>query len=247
LIKRDQELFEKIEAYLHGDLSSEALADFERLLEKDLDLQQEVKKHHEMEQAISDPEREHLQQKLDQVKTELRSESKYLNTFSRTYRKYWAVAAVILLILGVFAVFQLSKPGYEDLYSAYYKPYPAQDIMRGEGEVTPSASFMKDYRQGDYGQALDKLEKAINLNSKNGQLWLYLGNCHMQLNNLQLALDAFQRIDPKGDFGKDAQWFSALCYLKMGKAEPAKNELGQLVSIDNIHRGNAREILEKME
>jgi len=247
LIKRDQELFEKIEAYFHGDLSSEALVEFERLLEKDLYLQQEVKKHHEMEQAISDPEREYLQQKLTQVRAEMKSESKYLNAFSRTYRKYWAVAAAILLLLGVFAVFQLSKPEYEDLYSAYYKPFPAQDIMRGEGEVTPPASFMKDYRQRDYRLALTKLKKAINLDPNNGQLWLYLGNCHMQLNNLQLALDAFDRIDPKGDFGKDAQWFSALCYLKMGNTEPAKNELGQLVSIDNIHRGNAREILEKME
>ncbi len=122
-MERNQELFEKIELYLKGDLSAEEHEDFERTLKNNPDLQHELELHRFLETEIKDIDSIEFRQKLMGISEKKR----------RSFR--WSIAASIIILLGSVMIFWfLSRADNTALFDKYYSIYPVEDVIRGSGK-----------------------------------------------------------------------------------------------------------------
>ena len=78
---------------------------------------------------------------------------------------------------------------------------------------------------GDYGRAIDLLQKVIAGDSENADAWNFLGFSHRNLKSLDEALVAYQKalaIDPEH---RGANEYLGELYLRTGNLEKAKERL----------------------
>lgn len=164
---------------------------------------------------------------------------------SRTMGLFLKIAASVMLIAvaSVVLVRQYSSPSGMDIYEDYYSPYPAQ-VIRGETE-DPFSSFFTLYSQGLYDEALTELEN-IDSSLKSDLIQLYIGNCLLNTNKTELAIETFEKIAPTSSYSGDAKWFAALSLFSIEQDDRAKVYLEELAIEDGIHQKISKQILSKI-
>lgn len=230
-MERNQELFEKIELYLKGGLSSIEIEKFERELKDSPNLRREVELHRFVETEIKNSDGIAFRQKI-------------MNLDRKKKKPFrWAVAASIIVLLGVCTAFWfLSSVDNSALFNKYYHAYPVEDIVRGI-EKNEKDKIAEDYDNQEFDQVIAPLKLLILKEPDNELLKLYLGNAQLQTDQVNEAALVFAEVERESSYYEDAQWYLALSYLKLDASDKAILILKNIVKYNGRHKKNAEDLL----
>jgi predicted Zn-dependent protease len=161
---------------------------------------------------------------------------------------YWKIAASIAILLGAGMLFwytYTNQHNTQDLYGAYYEPFPVEDAMRGStnNEVQ---SIIKNYAKGAYDSVAIVLEKHPNLGSQQ-QLQLYLGNSYLNIDQEEKAVSLFKDIKSSGKYYEVAKWYLSLTYLKLNTPKKSIPLLKEIITYNGAYKDKATRLLKALE
>lgn len=262
----NSELEEQLDRYLLKRMSTEEQTTFEASLKQNPELALKVKLHSEMAQGIQTYVNRNMRGKLktfqqewyDKQKnktieitraTEIKKEKVVPQAKRRTLAPILAIAASLLLVLSV-AFWVINSPqSAEELYLAYYEPYPSMFSSRSATSEQALMEANEHYIHRTYGQALLGFEKLLQDQPDNAKLLLVSGICQMEEGKLEEAKTKFQKIIDNNDLYllDQAIWYMALVELKQNNESAAQKLLKELVAKPKADRkAKAEKLLEAL-
>ncbi|MFK7948038.1 MAG: hypothetical protein AB8G11_10625 [Saprospiraceae bacterium] len=231
-------LQEKIESYLNNTLSGEELAAFEEQLANDKELAKEVFLVKDTNEAIQDMviEEEYLPQ-LQELNNKY-FKKKSVETVAT--KKNSSIIIAVVIILGLLAGFfgwqyltDTEEVDEEAIFAAYYEPYAADELTRGETDATTTyEEAIALYNKSDFVSAIPILEQQITNETNKIPAQILLANCYLsnEPKELQAAIDLLKPLstDTSHSFTEVAQWYLALAYIeheKLNLAQPILQEI----------------------
>ncbi|WP_378182517.1 tol-pal system YbgF family protein [Aquimarina sp. SS2-1] len=252
-MEKTQELFEKIDDYLNNRLTGVEKTDFEVLIASNEKLQEEVEKYELIREALADQEAINFRKKLIDIDRKLESQTKQSNlslpssAVTSNNNRYWKIAAMLVILLGISSLFFLFPSDQPDLFAQNYIAYPIQDVTRGENQVEEFKTITSLYNNGAYKKAIPLLEEQIENAPVDERMKLYLGNCYLNTDQEKKALFLFTSFKENSPYFYDGQWFTALTYIKSKDFAKAKPILEQLSNSANLYKSKAENILKNIK
>ena len=245
MIKRTQELFEAIEAYLSNRMTDAESSDFEQRIDRDEELRNEVARHRLLHSEMRRKELLDFRQLVMKVGAEEVSEPD--NRFD--LKLLWRVAAMLVLVSGIaLSYYFLSQPPLEEqLYSEYYVTYPVEGAWRGESPDERQKQVLADYVSGAYASAIPGLQALVTQFPQKEVYQLYLTSAYLNTDNPTAAIMQLSGISAQSKLIEEVDWYLSLSYLKMGKLEEAQVQLEKVVAFRGALADRAKELLQKIE
>lgn len=235
-------------------LSNEMVQDERELFIKDVltnsELSQELKFSRTIDAALRQDDIIDLRMKLQAAQKEKKISKPEVPVIRLQVKKFWYAAASIILLAAIGSTLFFNMPGgssSDRLFSEYYSPDNLVNVTRS-GDANIVEAVLK-FQEQDYVVA-SKLFKQILVNDQaNYAGWFYYGITCIETESFDQAEEAFNKIitDNQNLYVEHAEWYLGLSYLKNNKIDKARVQLSIVASNgDNIHRNEARQILEKL-
>lgn len=216
-----EEVFERIENYLAGNMSPDAASAFADEMQHNELLRNEVELQQKLRAALT----------IDAIGTAYHKEAKNSETTATTSAKVislswiWkAAAAVAILAIPVYFLF-FNKA---DLYQRYYEADPGLPTEMGVTDQYEFQDAMVDYKMENYQKAKDKWAKLLHINASNDTLNYYLAMADLNLRNFDTSYEKLDKIPTTSAFYVDALWYQALIAIKQKDYDLAKAKLTEL-------------------
>jgi tetratricopeptide (TPR) repeat protein len=227
-----------IDKYIQKKASDEELKEIRNLMEKDVHFREAVIFHLELQKAVRKDEGQKLKEHLQRLEQKKNKKS--------FIPKIWKVAAVFVIGLGLFWVFNMS-PKYEKLYAENFAPYPnivaptVRDLNAPDNGIEEAFRY---YDNGDYAKAAETF-KAVYKEDKIGYANFYYGISLMANQETEKAVEALEDSDwdiPKR-YQNQTNWYLALGYLKTKNKEKAIAYLEKVIRAHDAMAPQANKIL----
>lgn len=210
----DQQLFEQIEAYLLNTMDAGRRAAFEREMEADEKLRNEVNLQRRLT-AVAEVY-SYTGEKHKQKEQPRPAAVKKLPHFA------WYAAAAVVIVLATW-FYRNSTPSAEKIYARYFIPDAGLPVvMSSANDNYDFYDGMVSYKEGDYNRAIEIWKKIHHENPANDTLQYFIGAAYLNNNDsnaiaslLPVAENDNSRWQPK------AMWYLALAYVKYGRKEEA--------------------------
>lgn len=252
-----EDKYVKMEQYLRGEMTAEEVLAFEKLVENDIDLaneltlEKEFYAHYNQERIpINDQvNREALEtyfksDEAQQTKAIIQKVAKTHRKKSVKFPKMIAAVAVGIMIC-VFGYLQFDTNLYQQYYTENDMPIL---IERGAADQVPSTIVIA-YRAQNFEKANELYRNYLKTNSRfNENVYIYGGMSYLALGNFDQAIIEFNKMTTSNSLDKSkGLWFQALAYVKMNDREKARAVLKQLVSDPNsFNYQKAKRLLEEL-
>lgn len=241
-MERSEELFEKIEAYLNARMTGDEARNFQREMEENEDLRNEVELHRELNRNLKNGDTVAFRKKVRQASTE-RPKNKNISLLN-----VLKIAAVLIILVGVAAFFLLNTTDSgSGIYEKYYQQYPIEDMLRGSDADDERLELNKKYTRGEYANIVADYERLVDENPDEVIIQMYLANCYLNTREEKKAIALFENVQKNNKYYEAAQWYLALSYLKLNDTGRAGNVLQGVVSYDGVHKENALKILNELK
>lgn len=239
------------DGYLAGDLNEQEIEVLERRMKDDASFAASFKVYKDSvvsvkQKAFVDEVAALMQEKkADSIEPEA-IEGKSHSMGNRGFSIYrYAAAASILIAVSYFSWTTFGVKSNEDVYLSYYAPYDGIVTTRDD-----SGSYLEGlsaYSNGGYEEALNMLLNAQADHISQAQMSLLIGNCYMNLGDVDNAVITLGKIADDNDQMtlSNRDWYLALCYLKLEQITEAKTLLTNLVESNTAFSRNARVLLEE--
>ena len=237
-----------IEKYLDGDLSPEESILFEAKRVASPEFNEEASLHEKVIRSISTGQKKELKSELKHLYGQVKEEK-------ATTRKQisWYRLVAILCIMGTAAlIYLMISPSSKQptlntgqLFVKYYEPYTNERLFRSK-TTNISHEAMDQYQQQQFSAALPLFEKLLAGQPDNDELLLFIGSCHLTLNQTGSALTHFEKasLSTEPSIQQHGIWYMALLYLKEGRQAEVIELLDRLVKEENKYTRDARDIIE---
>ncbi len=259
-----EEMYEKIEAYLGGNLTSEEQIQFELKMSEDPELAKEVKlsnqiNHHlntelwlddaiednetkqDLENFIGSDEAIALRLKLAQVG------ENYQETTPSSKLKYIISGIAAVFILGLFVTqFWNQKVDTQLLYDTYYTEMDLPSLVKRGSRNERLDKGIIAFKTKNYQSAITHFEDYMKKTGGNDPLpYAFIGFSYLEMNEIDKALLNFdQLLNSNSIDSSKALWYKSLAYLKVGKVEESKKMLAKIISDSlNFNYQKAHEVL----
>ncbi|MEL6558482.1 MAG: hypothetical protein AAFQ94_09875 [Bacteroidota bacterium] len=243
----EQKQQEYIESYLNGELDAAEIADFEKRLASDPDLQETVIIAKEMIQGIKGTI---LRQEIARIHEEEKQTilEPVISTEKPVRKLYWSygiaasISVLLLLWVGLF-----NNTTDQELFTEYYEQYPNIVSLRGDDQGTLVAG-MKYYAAGDYEKAITLLEKESNASQKNkADRQFYLSLSYLSTEQSELAVRSLEKLNAaETKYQQQIKWYLALAYLQQGERDDALSMLKKIQS-GEYQYSQSQEIISEIE
>ena len=266
----DENKNELIEQYLQGKLSGKLLDEFKYKLATEAAFRTEVALEQAIVRNLKAVGRTEMQLKFENFHQEMprasyepavaRPEPSLLEKLTAFINEKLAhlnarpslvmVAATVVLIIACTIIFRLftSQSSPEEIYEAYYAPYPIETFRSAPAEKNLIAEAANDYNDGDYQRSIN-LFKEILAQEADEKTLFYLGNAYLSANMAQEAINTYKTyLQTYKEFANEAKWYLGLSYIKVRKDSEAKQlfqELATNQNPENDYQDEAKEILKK--
>ena len=250
---------EEIDKYLNREMSADELSDFENKLRLNKAFAEEVKLNREIKEALNETDVLEFHAQLESIYMELKAEEKTSEEKRKgskilhlSYTKWYYAAASITLLFGIATLlFMLLRPSLnERLYSQYYNPYDASNIVRSDKNknIDKFQNAIELYNSKEYDKSWSLLKEETSLNPNNMRAYIYRGTSAMEVNNFEDAIKCFQSIitDNSSLYIEQAEWYLALCYLKIDENEKAIEIFKKIESKDGFYKKQAGILLKDL-
>lgn len=242
----------RLDRYLRDEMRDQERRTFEEQLSADDALTDELELHRDAMEGIRLDGSQELKKRLQAVEAELAKPAP-ANT-KKTNRRFlttWvAIAASLLavLLLGYLFVPSVSSP--EELYVAYYQPFPnlinpAQRSTKVK-EETVLGQAVRAYDEQQYDQALTLFEQA-GAQSAPGYTFYYAAS-YLGRGQPEPAIPLLERVvqGETGLFYEPGLWYLALAHLKTDDSAAARRYLQTLAEQPGDYSDEARVLLKEL-
>ena len=239
-----------IERYNAGEMSDEEKKWFEKELDGNQKLQDEVNLRKNTDMVLRNQGIISLRNKLSAIEKE-RSERKVIvmRTKRTVYLRYAAVIASLVVVGSIF-LFNGNNQGTDEVINRYYKPYEPPTSQRS-GMTAENADFtlaLEFYNTHDYEKAALFFNKVVESNPKDMQSLFLNGVSNFEEKKFPEATMSFSTVikDNNNLFIETAKWYLALCYLKTDELDKAKSLLQIINDEGGIYSKKAKKIIKKL-
>ncbi|RLD82078.1 MAG: hypothetical protein DRJ15_02650 [Bacteroidetes bacterium] len=251
----EKDLLELIDEKLSGELMGEELESFEKDLKDDPDLMAEFELHEEIDEAIQESEVIELRKKLDLVHdlTQNKKQPGLLRTILRHKLSRIAAASfVVLLIITSVSLYLLRPDGNmsnDNLFKIYYQPDAALIIRGTDSQNASLIQAFQLYENKEYESALDHFALVLEGDGDNIPVQFYSGISNIELGQYRNALQPFSFImeHKQNLYIERAEWYAALCYLKLNDTENAVELFRKISHSSSFNKDKAHEILKSIQ
>ena len=251
----EKDLFELIDEKLIGELSREAQEAFDLDLMNDAELMAEFELHKEVDEAIQESEVIELRKKLEIVHdlTQNKKQPGMLRTILRHKLSRIAAASfVVLLLITSLSLYFLRPDGNmsnDSLFKIYYQPDAALLIRGTNSQNATLIQAFQMYENKEYDNALSLFSQVLDTDIENIPVQFYSGISNIELGQYREALHPFSFImDHKQNlYVERAEWYTALCFLKVNENENAVNLFRKISLSNSSYKDRAHEILKSIQ
>ncbi|MAU70965.1 MAG: hypothetical protein CML04_02630 [Pseudozobellia sp.] len=240
---------ELINRYFENSLTPEELSDLEQLYSSDKEFAEQFDFEKELKLSLKKEER----QELKSLFSELSDENPLSTKESKTIRmRPWLMAASVALLVGIsswLVIFNNGSRNHDELYQDYFAPYEnvVHPIERGQQLEDLRTQAFIAYENQDYEKAL-MLFKELHDKSNDTYLNFYEAISLMKLEKHKEAADLFSNyISTNGELKDRAQWYLALCYLRLNETAKSKALLKELITKGGFKAKTAKELIDELE
>ncbi|WKN44080.1 tetratricopeptide repeat protein [Tunicatimonas pelagia] len=237
-----------IDRKIDGQLDSDEELRFSQKLKQD----PEFAEAYELQKSAITALRSHQYQTRKQEVKSLYENVKARRQKQRKIRVYAVAAGAALLLLSSAVYLLFLRPATpQALYAAYYNPYPADPLLRGDNS-SPYEQANYWYQQEDYPKALLYWQEALNQDTlaqvASERIRLLLANCYLQTEQPGKAIEVLQPLRSASDtvLRQYGAWYLALAHLKAGQPGSAKEVLQTIAQQPGLYQTTAHELLEKL-
>ena len=245
-----QQLDERIEAYVMGQMNKTDRDAFEIEIQSDSALADAVELHRLLLMGLGDKDRNLFREQVSQViKTQQRDQAQVKRMEPR--RILWFVAAVAIALIGFFAWFVIEPKVQPDkLYAEYFEPYPVYQVSRSEDHEPQFQEAMELYGLERYAEAGDILRNLeLSQDQQQQSVRFYLAITMLHENKLEEAQTILKEMIGRSDskFSEQATWYLALAHLKTNEKSAAIQLLGELSDAPGRFGKLSTELLDKLD
>ncbi|HDR50260.1 MAG TPA: hypothetical protein ENN90_01370 [Mariniphaga anaerophila] len=243
---------QQIEDYIEGTLEGAELESFLFEWNENAGLRAEVNLRKNVEKALEEKDIFTLRDKLTGISKELEGrEIKSLIPETKVHSLHWwrAGVAVAVILLAFAGLFRNEFGNINHTYNQYYQPpeWAPQRSVTADLNVLQQANGY--FTAGEYDKALLLYEKAIGENDEKFVFQFYKAATLQNLEKYEEAIPEYSQVITHGDnmFVEEAQWYRALCYLKLGKKDVAREQLVAIMDKNGFYKNDAKAIIRKMK
>lgn len=241
--------FNMIEDYLEGNLTFEDKVLFEKELNNNTDLQNELNLRRNLDLFLKETA---MRSSIAEVISELedRPPDKIKSVTNRflNYRSL-LVAASIVLVGIFFSLMLILNSGNGNLYD---ENYTSLDLISSERGENISLDFYlsranSEYRNKNFSLSAIYYKKVVAANPNHPEALLFAGISLMETLHFSEATKYLLELKSQNNnYSSTAKWYLALCYIKENNAPKAKEYLNELVQINSSYKSKAQTILSKL-
>ncbi|MBW6536369.1 MAG: hypothetical protein K0B11_15270 [Mariniphaga sp.] len=241
---------EQIEDFISGSLEGEELELFQAELCENTDLKAEIALRRNVDMAVGEKEILNLRDKLLKVQHEVKNkEIKSLIPDTKIQQMNWwrAGVAVAVILFAFTGIFRNEFANINHTYNKYYE----QPEWAPQRSVTADLGLLQlangHFVNGEYDKALVLYDKAINENDEKFVFQFYKGASLQNLEKFEEAIPEYSKVIEHGDnmFVEEAEWYKALCYLKLERKDIAKEHLLAIINRNGYYANDAKAILKR--
>lgn len=260
-----EELLDKIDAYLKGNLSPDENLYFKKEIDTNPELSELVKIQEGLfdindYQGIKQTNKRRSSEAINHYKQQIDSDEnqKLLSTIKqagekynqqsaiprRSYLKYYVAASIALFISTFF--FLNSSSDLETIYknNAHWSDLPSY-ADKGETSETILTKGEQFFRNQEFEKAIESLKKINSTDKMYPYALLYIGASYEQLNENEKALAIFDEVIKMNDFPESSRgyWYKLLIYAKENNKEKA-TQIKEIISQnpDNYNYDKVKEL-----
>jgi len=237
---------DEVRDYLQDKLSSQRKQEIDKMIASDPEYAREFTQQKELVESMTVFYRGKLKQKLkaeDQAKR-----PKQVRSASISKRRWWAMAASVVLIAVSGYLLFFSDPSSQELFDEYYRPY-YNVLTSGErsGEKT-EMDAMSLYERGRYQEAITAFQEEIKDPSSQTALVFYLGLSYLAADQPLKAIENIEKVisGPASVLQEPAQWYLGLAYLKAEDIENAQRVFREIQNTSGSYQDQSSEILDQL-
>lgn len=234
-----------IEKYIAGEMDQAEKTWFEKELEADKSLQNELLLRKKTDKILVRQDIISLRNKLASIEKSRMKEAT-LSTYTRAPRFRYAAVITGLILIGSILLIRNYKQSNEDIFNSFYETYQIQANSRSAEAVYQEA--IDSYTKGDFSNALAGFRSYLQKNPGSVKFHFLSGTTNMELKNYPDAEISFIKvIDNKPNlYFEDANYYLALCYIIKGDIGAAKTQLGKIINTDSKYKKLAKSALRKL-
>jgi tetratricopeptide (TPR) repeat protein len=235
-----------IERYLSNEMNTQEMQEFEKELLHNKEFANLFDEIRTAKNLIKEAGRIDLKNKLNTFEEGLSKKPKVISLIQRFAR----IAAVIIVLFGIRYLFNLNNsPSNSEIYTTNFEVYKGPITVRSSDNVETNWSKATDfYNNKSYDKALSLFQQSEN----NIPIYLksfYLGICEMTKENpnYTTAISHFDIVfKSDNDYQQQANWYKALCYLKLDEKEKARIIFEVISKNENFNFLKAEKILDTL-
>lgn len=215
-----------IDKYLLGQLTTEEIQSFEKELENNRELAQEVRMQSLIIQGFEKIEEEKTRTWLKELDNTIPFQSSNKVNMRKIILISSSIAAAAIIAIVMFL--QDNNKG-DQLFAQNFQPLPANNnyLSMPRSDESPIENLtpeeyslavkgMQRYSLKDYKNAISNFSEISDLNTKNPELFFYLSLSQLAIGKTMAAIVNLEKLEKISDFKyeEDVKWNLALGYLK---------------------------------
>ncbi len=219
--------YDQIEAYINGTLDEQELVAFERQLQVDAALQEEVAFYRQVRDVAKDRDFNAFEKQLQQ------SSDAYFNNKKgkrSSPKVIWMIAALVLIILLFFLARQYFAKPLPVEPERIYAEYAQHDFSLQEmGTDATIGAIQARLNNQNYSEALPLIDEYLSIHPDAADVLLAKGVCMLELDRLAEAEIVFTNLQQQFPlYQNESHWYMALLFLKQGQLNKSASVLREI-------------------
>ncbi len=244
---------EKIDDFLLDRMSESDRLAFEKEVEKDLELANEIKVQQEILDGLAVVGKEQFKARLRRIKEETFAEVGNEKTMEKEPSSWiWWLVGLLAIVLAAFLFWKLSSSGGEDpnvIYADLFERYEVPVVQRDTDDQQLIQALSTYYKEGAYQAFIDLHRTRGSELQDHPELQLSLGISYLQINKAAEAGEIFAQLEQSNypAYHDHARWYRILAALQEGDVTKTKALLPQLLDDENAdHHDEAKELARRL-
>ena len=242
-----------IEDFIDGVLDEELFAEFNTELSENTDLLAEVALRENVNKAVG--ERDIMSLRASLLKARNASETKEVKSIilprtDVTSMRFWrSSVAMIIILVGLAGVINIGFQSVDKSYDKAYKSATWASERSVESTIDALQQAQIKYQNSDW---LGTIQVFKNITVPEDQKFVpqfFTASSYQNLKVYDKAIAEYTKVINHGNnmFIEEAEWYRALCYLKLNKEADSKRELLAVVNRNGYFEKDAKAILRRLK
>lgn len=239
-----------IERYNAGEMTETEKIWFQKELDGNKKLLEEVLLRKKTDMVIKDHGVIQLRNKLSEIE-KTRTVYGSVNKRGKNFPLKYAALLAGLILAGSLYMISNRNLTNDEIVSRFYRPYEGISNVRSQQTVA-NADYSRAvdyYNIHDYRNAALYFSKVLSDDPKYIESTMFYGVSNYEEKNFPEAEISFRRVIDNDEnlYLEDAQWYLALCYMKTNETERAVSQLSLISKSESIYSRDAGKILRRLK